>query len=170
MNTVEHCWTLVNTSEHYWTLVNTIERHWTLLKAIEHYWTLLNTIERCWMLSNIIDTIEHCSTPSKKVLKPSLMIFTTIKYGIDYETRVTAQLKVEIWLPGFPHTLFPDTTAGCGRLPFLEVLTQQSLSAGKKDQYFAPLVEKLSFAQASLFSTTMPLYFPLPPMSMLLPM
>ena len=77
------------------------------------------------------------------------------------------QLKVEIWLPGFPHTLFPDTTAGCGRLPFLEVLTQQSFPAGKKDQYFAPLVEKLSFAQASLFSTTVPPYFPLP-MSMLL--
>ena len=80
------------------------------------------------------------------------------------------QLKDEIWLPGFPHKRFPETTVGCGRLPFLEVLTQQSFPAGKKDQYFAPLVEKLSFAQASLFSTTVPLpspYFPLP-MSMLL--
>ena len=37
----------------------------------------------------------------------------------------------EIWLPGSPHTRFPETTVACGRLPFLEVLTQQSFSAGE---------------------------------------
>ena len=59
LNTIEHCWKLLNAIEHYRALLNTIEHCLTLLNAIEHYrtlLTLLNTIEHYWVLVN---TIEH---------------------------------------------------------------------------------------------------------------
>ena len=57
-----------------------------------------------------------------------------------------------IYLHSIPHSRFPDTASDMLVLPESEVFSQQCFLLGKKVQWDAPAVAKLSLAHSSWFS------------------